>query len=196
MSLHGGPGGFDRSTFQPLSTDQSQLFTPIELALIKKSISSATIFAHTSPAGDEGYPGELLVEVLVAVLKPAGGNTASATSREQHLGSVVLDYRAQIKGNAKTVTPVNLTQHWGFNLDASLTKPNNPAPDVKGHALLIKSDHILEGDNVLLPTGKLLPVKDTAFDFNKAGETIGAKYPNPGYGASSSCCRAPIVRSN
>lgn len=188
VSLHGGPGGFDRSTFKPLSaltTEHSKLFTSAELAAITNDISSATIFEHTSPAGDEGYPGELLVEVLVGVLKPNGSTASAATSQEHHLGSVILDYRAQLKGDIKTITPINLTQHWGFNLDASLTKPNEPILDVKGHSLLIKSDHILEGDEVLLPTGNLLPVKDTVFDFNKAGETIGAKYPNPGYGASS-----------
>lgn len=194
VSLHGGPGGFDRSTFKPLSAltpEHSKLFTPVELETIKKDIGSAVIFEHTSPAGDEGYPGELLVEVLVAVLKPAASVTSAATSREQHLGSVLLDYRASLRGETKTITPVNLTQHWGFNLDASLTKPNSPTPDVKNHALLIKSDHILEGDSVLLPTGNLIPVKGTPFDFTSAGETIGAKYPHPGYGASSFYCPQP-----
>jgi aldose 1-epimerase len=43
----------------------------------------------------------------------------------------------------QTVTPINLTQHWGFNLDASLRSDGEaqtirPEPDVKGHLLKIK----------------------------------------------------------
>ena len=34
----------------------------------------------------------------------------------------------------------------------------------------MNSDYILEVDSKLIPTGKLLPVKDTPFDFTKEKE--------------------------
>jgi len=185
-SLHGGPKGLDREAFQPVeSVSQSKLFTPLELKTLEAQAPSSNLFTFTSPAGDQGYPGQLDVEVIIAIAN--GSKAWDPKTKERSLGSVILIYRAIVRNdskaegdNTKIVTPVNLTHHWGFNLDASLAEPLGTTPDVKKQKLCIDSAHILEGDSDLLPTGKLVEVAGGPFDFS--GETaIGAKYPDPGY---------------
>ena len=187
MSLHGGPEGLDQHLFTRLpSLSDSQLFTIAELKLIAEMAGTGheiAIFARTSPEGDQGFPGELYVESLF-VSTAASKEWDPATYRRS-LGSLLINYRAVIRapeGSAKIISPLNLTQHWGFNLDASYTKAGGPTPDVKGHNLYIHSSRILEGDDVQLPTGKLLDVTGGPFDFTGTDITIGARYPNPGYG--------------
>ncbi len=82
---------------------------------------ATSIFKFTSPDGDQGYPGTLYVEVLLALTEPpavpepqspAGGSRFSnrSTSQEERLlGSVIVVYRAKLLEEGK-VTPVNLTQ--------------------------------------------------------------------------------------
>ncbi|KAF9042618.1 hypothetical protein BDZ89DRAFT_1128524 [Hymenopellis radicata] len=98
------------------------------------------VFSLISLDGDQGYPGTLTMEVLVALLPPKP--TSSTTS---DMGRLIYVYRAKVD---KDVTPINLTQHWGFNLDASLKE--NQGADVKGHVLKMKADRItsLDGDGL------------------------------------------------
>lgn len=131
MSLHGGPKGFDIAIWEHIPTKQATLFSSIETGALAEG--SAAIFRHVSPDGDEGYPGKLTTEVLFALVSPGEGAASQ-------LGSVLIVYRYKVEGKdgAAAVTPVNLTHHWGFNLDASLTKPGEPTPDVKTQLLTIK----------------------------------------------------------
>lgn len=92
-----------------------------------------------SPAGDAGYPGTLRVTVTYR-----------------------LDgHRVSIAFHAETdaPTPVNLVQHHYFNLMG--------AGDVLDHRLTLAADAVTEVDAGLIPTGRLLPVEDTAFDFRR-----------------------------
>lgn len=188
MSLHGGPVGFDHVVWTPSENiSDAKLFTEAEVTKLKSEAHSSALFSYTSPAGDAGFPGALDVEVLFALTNPA--RTFDPQTYERQLGSVILIYRAKVQNGPegdgkKIVTPINLTHHWGFNLEASHATPSGPTPDVKAHKLYIKSDKILEGDSVLLPTGKLIDVKDTKFDFNEPN-TIGSRYEG-GYGESHS----------
>jgi aldose 1-epimerase len=95
--------------------------------------------AHVSPDGDEGYPGELRVTVRTTL-------TADNTVR--------LNYRATT--NAPTI--VNLTNHAYFNLAGG--------GDVVDHEMQLAAAQYTEVDAKLIPTGRLLPVKDTALDFS------------------------------
>lgn len=61
------------------------------------------------------------------------------------------------------LTPVNLTNHAFFNLQSSfgITDKKN----VLSHNLTLNASAIIECDNGLIPTGRLLPVNGTLLDF-------------------------------
>ncbi|KAI0693410.1 galactose mutarotase-like protein [Cytidiella melzeri] len=178
VSLHGGVKGWDSLVWTPLlDPSEIQLFTPEEVQTLGAELQppSGVIFTRTSEDGEEGFPGKVRVEVLVALVPPKGNQIEHA---ETNLGAIVLLYRAKLEGDNK-VTPINLTQHWGFNLDASLQES---APSVKGHKLSIAADHTVQLDSTALSTGQLLPVKGTHHAHaEKETGTIGEKFPSSGY---------------
>ncbi|KAK7682610.1 hypothetical protein QCA50_014410 [Cerrena zonata] len=181
VSLHGGPTGFDSQVFTPqVDLSSVQLFTAKEKSEIEEKYNngSGMVFSLISESGDQGFPGKLLVEVLVSLVEPKGPQT---TQPELNLGAVVIVYRAKLLDEA-VVTPINLTQHWGFNLDASLKDEIPDSLSVKEHALTIKSDHTIELDASGLSTGELLPVKGTHHAHaEKASGKIGENWPESGY---------------
>jgi aldose 1-epimerase len=97
-------------------------------------------FKLKSPAGDSGFPGNLKVVVTY-------GLTES--------NEVIACYRA----TADERTPVNLTNHAYFNL-AGEGKGN-----ILAHELTLHSASYLEVDQALIPTGRILPVEATPYDF-------------------------------
>lgn len=99
------------------------------------------IFSRTSPNGEEGYPGTLEVQVRFAL---TGDNTL----------------RIQYEAGADQDTPVNLTNHSYFNLAGKGT--------VSGHVLQVSADRYCEGTADCMPTGRLLEVEGTPFDFREA----------------------------
>lgn len=106
---------------------------------------------RTSPDGEENYPGNLEVRVLF---------TLSEDNR------LTITYDADTDDD----TPVNLTNHSYFNLNGS--------GNILAHRLQLFAERICENDAGCLPTGKLLWVEGTAFDFRKEkeiGTDIGAK---------------------
>ena len=134
-SLHGGTTGFDKVVWdaQPLQSDSG----------------AGIVLSHTSPAGDQGYPGTL---------------TARVTYRLTDSNQLVVDYEA----TTDAATPVNLTQHSYFNLAGEGTG------SILGHSLTIFADSFTPIDSTLIPTGKLAPVDATPFDFRSA-TPIGAR---------------------
>jgi aldose 1-epimerase len=92
---------------------------------------------------EEGYPGNLKIEVKYTLSE---------------------DDEMQIEYSATTnhKTPVNLTNHTYFNL--------NGKGSVSDHQLCINADNILEVDEKLIPTGKLLPLKDHPKNFSEVKE--------------------------
>jgi aldose 1-epimerase len=99
---------------------------------------AGVVLSYTSPDGEEGYPGTLRAQV-----------TYTLTERND----VVVDYRA----TSDKATPVNLTQHSYFNLAGG--------GDILGHLLQIHADAMTPADETLIPTGAVVPVADTRFDF-------------------------------
>ncbi|KAF5359879.1 hypothetical protein D9756_003611 [Leucocoprinus leucothites] len=132
---------------------------------------SYALFSLVSPHGDQGYPGELLTEVLVSLVPSSAGK----------LGSVVIVYRCRLNGREKVVTSVNLTQHWGFNLEASLSGGKQlEAASVKEHELMIGADYIANLDGYYLPTGEYTPVSiRPSHDFWEP--SLIGKFPTSGY---------------
>jgi aldose 1-epimerase len=131
--LHGGVKGFDKILWKAAPVDGQ----------------NAIAFTHTSPDGDEGYPGNLAMKV-----------TYTLTDANE----LLVDYEA----TTDKATPVNLTQHTYFNL------AGHDAGDILGHEMMINADRYTPVDSTLIPTGALAPVDGTPFDF-RTPTAIGAR---------------------
>ncbi|TRM64525.1 galactose mutarotase-like domain-containing protein [Schizophyllum amplum] len=180
VSLHGGPLGFGAIPWTQLAPSETpKLFTAAELAALGTPSDAYAFFRHTSPSGDQNFPGTLHLETLVALVPPA----SSLTTAEQALGSVTLVYRARLDDAAgPLVTPINITQHWGFNLEASLGADNL---DVRQHALMLAADHFAERDADALPLGGFAAAAGTPHAHTGTlvggGKLVGDGYPPTGY---------------
>ncbi|WP_371017911.1 aldose epimerase family protein [Pseudalkalibacillus sp. JSM 102089] len=111
-------------------------------------------FKYHSADGEEGYPGN--VEVVVRY-----------TLNNQD--ELTIHYSA----TSDKDTIMNLTNHTYFNLSGDLKE------DVLSHSLKLKSNYYLELNRDMIPTGKLLNVQGTSFDFrdgNKLSE--GVNHPH------------------
>jgi aldose 1-epimerase len=97
-------------------------------------------FELESPDGDGGFPGKLKTAVTYGVTK---SNQVSAV------------YEAK----ADEPTPVNLTNHSYFNL------AGEGAGSILDHELRLFSSSYIEVDKLLIPTGRLVPVHNSSFDF-------------------------------
>ena len=137
--LHGGIRGFDKQVW----------------AAAILPAKNTVAFTRTSADGEEGYPGNLNVEVTYAL-----------TDKNE----LVVDYLAR----SDKPTPVNLTQHSYFNL------AGHDAGDILGHQLMLNADRYTPVDATLIPTGELAPVAGTPFDFRQPapiGARIDQGYP-------------------
>ena len=95
---------------------------------------------YTSANGEEGYPGTLHATV-----------TYTLTPDDR----LIVDYAA----TTDKATPINLSQHSYWNL------AGNASRDILGHVLTINADGITPVDSTLIPTGEIMPVQGTPFDF-------------------------------
>jgi len=97
-------------------------------------------FELESPNGDCGFPGNLKAVVIY-------GLTES--------NEIICNYNATVD----KPSPVNLTNHAYFNL------AGEGKGDILSHNLLIHSSSYVQVDKNSIPTGQLLPVEGTYFDF-------------------------------
>ena len=129
-TLHGGVEGFDQKVWNAEICGEKLMMRRI------------------SADGEEGFPGELQVEVAFCL---------------DENNALSIEYTAQSDKD----TVCNLTNHSYFNLGGQDT--------VLGHELYINAHAITDVDKRLIPTGELIAVKGTAYDFTtpkKIGKDI------------------------
>jgi aldose 1-epimerase len=134
-SLHGGIKGFNQQIWEGKE--------------FKNAKGVGVGFSYLSKDGEEGYPGNLKVNVSYTL-----------TNENQ----LVVDYEA----TTDKATPLNLSQHSYFNL------AGEGNGDILGHHLMLNADRFTPVDKTLIPTGELRPVKGTPMDFTKP-TAIGAR---------------------
>ena len=133
-ALHGGTQGFNAAVWTvERATDADE--------------PSVTL-SHISPDGDQGFPGQLVVQARFVL-------TADTL-------------RLEFTATTVRATVLNLTSHWYFNLAGP------GADDILQHELLIPAEAFLPADATLIPTGEIRSVADTPFDFRKPMQ-IGAR---------------------
>jgi aldose 1-epimerase len=123
---HGGEEGFDRKVWTVEGTAVDD--------------GAALMLSLVSPDGDQGYPGELTVNL-----------TYTLTNDNE----LRIDYRA----TTTAATVVNLTHHSYWNLAPAA------ADDALRANLCLEADSFTPVDEHLIPTGEVRPVAGTAFDF-------------------------------
>jgi aldose 1-epimerase len=98
--------------------------------------------SHISPDGDQGFPGEVKVEV-------------------RYQFSEDLTWRIEYKATTSQATPINLTQHAYFNLEGA------GKGSVANHEIELKALHYTPVNEQVIPTGEIRPVEGSEFDFRQ-----------------------------
>jgi aldose 1-epimerase len=134
-ALHGGARGFDKVAWKA--------------ALISANGDPALELRYLSKDGEEGYPGNLDVEVTYSL---GEDNTLR------------IDYAAAT--DCETV--LNLTNHSYFNL------AGHAQGNILDHQVILNADRFTPVGSDLIPTGDLRSVTGTPFDFSQPA-AIGAR---------------------
>ena len=128
-SLHGGPGGFESAEWVTDGPD-----------------GASVTLRHTSPDGDNGFPGTLAAAVTYTVQGP--------------------ELRIEHTATTDAATVVNLTNHTYWNLAGG--------GSAEDHEVQLHAAHVLPVDGESLPTGPPVPVDGSPLDFRSPAR-IGAR---------------------
>ncbi|MEH6834962.1 MULTISPECIES: aldose epimerase family protein [Falsihalocynthiibacter] len=105
------------------------------------TVQNRVLFAYHSPDGEEGFPAA--VDFTYAI----------------SLQGSALTY--EMTGTPDRPTPINLAQHSYYNLMGQ--------GDIRGHHLTVDAAKYTPTDSENIPTGEVLPVTDTRYDFQAGG---------------------------
>ncbi len=133
--LHGGPKGFHHSVWDAEQLNDSTLSLTLQ-----------------SPDGEDGFPGNINVNVVYTVTSDNGLN---------------IEYTATT--DAPTI--LNLTNHSYFNLSG------DPSKDMLDQILWFDADGFTPIDSTFMTSGEILPVAGTPFDFTTP-KALGADIEN------------------
>lgn len=153
--LHGGPDGFDKRMWRCIDHGPRHL----------------TLALH-SAHGDQGYPGELDIEVRYQI---------------EARGCVALHFEVRVDRPC----PVNPTSHAYFNLDGDA----DPSHTVAAHRIAIDASHWLPVDDALIPLGHVAPVAGTAMDL-RTPTLIGTRRFDHCYVLDGNAAAAAVVESS
>lgn len=123
----------------------------VRWSLVKRSESSVT-FKYVVPDGQDGFPGNLTILLTYTLTEDNG-------------------FDIQYEATTDKATPVNLSNHAFYNLKGS------QGGTILDHILTIPASGITPVDEVLIPTGEIMPVEGTPFDFREPhaiGERVEA----------------------
>ena len=126
------------------------------------------VLKYVSPYGEEGFSGEMRTTVVYSFTDD---------------NELVIEYMATT--NKKTI--INLTSHGFF----SLAGIANPTPTIENLECEINADFYIPIDNTSIPTGEILRVEGTPFDFRKpktVGQDIDADHEQIKNGAGYDHC--------
>ncbi len=126
-TLHGGEVGFGKYVWEVLGIGGGK--------------NSGVKLGHRSPAGINGFPGNLDVSALITVFE----------------NTLTLQYEAV----TDAPTPISLTWHPYFNLSG------DPGVPIDAQTLMMAASHYLPVNQQRLPTGEIARVEGTAFDFRR-----------------------------
>lgn len=127
-ALHGGEKGFDKYVWAAEEVNGDD--------------GVGVKLSRTSPDMEEGYPGNLAVEV-----------TYTLTDNDE----IRIDYHA----TTDEATVVNLTNHAYWNL------AGEGNGSILGHELTLMASNYTPVNETLIPTGEIAPVADTPLDFTE-----------------------------
>lgn len=134
--LHGGLKGIDKRVWKS--------------APVNSTKGSGIKLSYLSPDGEEGYPGDLQIDVTYVL--------TSDNALEIH-------YEA----TSNKPTPINLTNHSYFNLAGAGNG------DILNHELKLNADFYTPVDETSIPTGEVLRVAGTMMDFTQS-TSIGSRF--------------------
>ncbi|HEY2780392.1 MAG TPA: aldose epimerase family protein [Steroidobacteraceae bacterium] len=128
-SLHGGLRGFDKVVWH--------------IDSVHNGPTATATFSYLSPAGEEGYPGNLHVLAIY-------------TLNDRN------EFGVQYKATTDAPTIVNISNHSYFNLAGE-----SSGRSVMEQLLQINAAKFTPVDQLLIPTGELRSVAGTPFDFRE-----------------------------
>ncbi|CAM9487291.1 unnamed protein product [Ectocarpus sp. 6 AP-2014] len=156
--LHGGTKGFDKAVWR------HEVFHTSDGVGVK--------FEYDSPDGEGGFPGALATKVTYSVKRGSERGTGELHTAME--AEYVTDNDGG-KEKKRGPTPVNLTNHAYWNLSGDRKR------SVRDHELMMRCDRYLPLDDqpVRVPTGEIMPVLGTPFDFTE-GASLGAAIDDVG----------------
>ncbi|RFB81218.1 aldose epimerase family protein [Methylovirgula sp. 4M-Z18] len=134
---------FERQTLHGGGRGQAFGERPWQIAAF--DATSVTLTLH-SPDGDAGFPGALDVSCTYRLTEPA-------------------TLRIELTARTQATTALNLASHSYFHLDLPSGFANRAVPPSIDHEFEVASDFYAPLDRYNIPTGEILNVADTVYDF-------------------------------